>query len=61
MAMFRVGKIDERGCLRGSKYAIYEQPYTETTMEKPTLANPALEKGCVGLVPDIHISEEVRS
>jgi len=57
---------DEKGCLRGSKYAIYEQPYTaaifeDPILEDPALANPALVKGCTGLVPDIHISEEVRS
>ena len=39
---------DERGCLRGSGYTIYEQPHTEPTPEKPaqalpTLDNPTLE------------------
>ena len=40
---------DERGCLRGTVYTIYEQPRTEPTPEvpaqaKPALDNPTLEK-----------------
>ena len=45
---------DERGCLRGTVYTIYEQPHTEPTpeepaqeeptQEKPTLEKPMLEK-----------------
>ena len=40
---------DERGCLRGTVYTLYEQPHTEPTSEEPaqalpTLDNPTLEK-----------------
>ena len=40
---------DERGCLRGTVYTIFEQPHTEPTPEEPvqafpTLDNPTLEK-----------------
>ena len=40
---------DERGCLRGTVYTIYEQPHAEPTPAKPTQAlptldNPTLEK-----------------
>ena len=40
---------DERGCLRGTVYTIYEQPQAEPppeeqTHEKPELDNPTLEK-----------------
>ena len=40
---------DERGCLRGTVYTIYEQPHTEPTPEEPTQAlhtldHPTLEK-----------------
>ena len=40
---------DERGCLRGNVYTIYEQPHAEPTpeeptQEKPALNNPTLEK-----------------
>ena len=35
---------DERGCLRGTVYTIYEQPHAEPTPEVPTLDNPTLEK-----------------
>jgi len=40
---------DERGCLRGTVYTIYEQPHAESTpeeptQEKPALNNPTLEK-----------------
>ena len=40
---------DERGCLRGPVYTIYEQPHAEPTpeeptQEKPALNNPTLEK-----------------
>ena len=34
---------DERGCLRGTVYTIYEQPHTEPTPEKPAQALPASE------------------
>ena len=34
---------DERGCLRGTVYTIYEQPHTEPTPEEPTQALPALD------------------
>ena len=34
---------DERGCLRGTVYTIYEQPHTEPTPEEPTQALPASE------------------
>ena len=40
---------DERGCLRGTVYTIYEQPHAgptteEPVQEKPALDNPILEK-----------------
>ena len=35
---------DERGCLRGTVYTIYEQPHAEPTPEEPTQEKPALEK-----------------
>ena len=40
---------DERGCLRGTAYTIYEQPHAEPTPEEsaqalPALDNPTLEK-----------------
>ena len=37
---------DEKGCLRGTTYVIYEQPpkLDLPTLEKPTLDNPTLEK-----------------
>ena len=40
---------DERGCLRGTVYTIYEQPHAgptpeEAVQEKPALDNPILEK-----------------
>ena len=34
---------DERGCLRGTVYTIYEQPHTEPTPEEPAQALPASE------------------
>ena len=34
---------DERGCLRGTVYTIYEQPHTEPTPKEPAQALPALE------------------
>ena len=34
---------DERGCLRGTVYTIYEQPHAETTPEEPTQEKPALD------------------
>ena len=34
---------DERGCLRGTVYTIYEQPHAEPTLEKPMLDFPTLE------------------
>jgi len=33
---------DERGCLRGTVYTIYEQPHAEPTPEEPTQEKPAL-------------------
>ncbi len=35
---------DERGCLRGTVYTIYEQPHAEPTPEEPTQEKPMLEK-----------------
>ena len=35
---------DERGCLRGTVYTIYEQPRTEPTPDDPTLEKPMLDK-----------------
>ena len=45
---------DERGCLRGTIYTIYEQPHAEPrpeepTQEKPALDNPTLEKPMLDL------------
>ena len=50
---------DERGCLRGTVYTIYEQPHAgptpeeptseEPTQEKPTLEKPTLEKPTLDL------------
>ena len=45
---------DERGCLRGTVYTIYEQPHAEPTSEEPaqaspTLDNPILEKPMLDL------------
>ena len=34
---------DERGCLRGTVYTIYEQPHAEPTPEEPAQALPALD------------------
>ena len=34
---------DERGCLHGTVYTIYEQPHTEPTPEEPAQALPASE------------------
>ena len=34
---------DERGCLRGTGYTIYEQPHTEPTSEEPAQASPTLD------------------
>ena len=34
---------DERGCLRGTVYTIYEQPRTEPTPEEPAQALPAFD------------------
>jgi len=34
---------DEKGCLRGSEYVIYEQPPSKTAGEKPELDNPTSE------------------
>ena len=34
---------DERGCLRGTVYTIYEQPRTEPTPDEPAQALPALD------------------
>ena len=38
---------DERGCLRGTVYTIYEQPHTEPTPEEPAQALPASENPTV--------------
>ena len=35
---------DERGCLRGTVYTIYEQPHTEPTSEEPAQEEPTQEK-----------------
>ena len=35
---------DERGCLRGTVYTIYEQPHTEPTSEEPAQEAPKAEK-----------------
>ena len=35
---------DERGCLRGTVYTIYEQPQTQPNPEEPAQEKPALEK-----------------
>ena len=35
---------DERGCLRGTVYTIYEQPHAEPTPEEPTQEKPMLDK-----------------
>ena len=45
---------DERGCLRGTVYTIYEQPHAEPTSEEPaqalpTLDHPTLEKPMLDL------------
>ena len=40
---------DERGCLRGTVYTIYEQPHTEPTPEEPAQEKPTLEKPMLGL------------
>ena len=40
---------DERGCLRGTVYTIYEQPHTEPTPEEPTQEKPTLEKPMLDL------------
>ena len=50
----RCRERDERGCLRGTVYTIYEQPHAqptpeEPTQEKPALDNPTLEKPMLGL------------
>ena len=34
---------DERGCLRGTVYTIYEQPHTEPTPEEPAQEKPTQE------------------
>ena len=34
---------DERGCLRGTVYTIYEQPHAEPTPEEPEQEKPALD------------------
>ena len=34
---------DERGCLRGTVYTIYEQPHAEPTPEEPTQALPTVD------------------
>ena len=40
---------DERGCLRGTVYTIYEQPHAEPTPEDPTQEKPMLEKPMLDL------------
>ena len=40
---------DERGCLRGTVYTIYEQPHTEPTSEEPAQEEPMLEKPMLDL------------
>ena len=40
---------DERGCLRGTVYTIYEQPHAEPTPEEPTQEKPTLEKPMLDL------------
>ena len=40
---------DERGCLRGTVYTIYEQPHAEPTPEEPTQEKPMLEKPMLDL------------
>ena len=40
---------DERGCLRGTVYTIYEQPHTEPTPEEPAQEKPTLEKPMLDL------------
>ena len=37
-------KRDERGCLRGTVYTIYEQPHARPTPEEPTQEKPMLDK-----------------
>ena len=39
----RCRERDERGCLRGTVYTIYEQPHAEPTPEEPTQEKPALD------------------
>ena len=40
---------DERGCLSGTVYTIYEQPHTEPTSEEPAQEEPMLEKPMLDL------------
>ena len=40
---------DERGCLRGTIYTIYEQPHAGPTPEEPTQEKPTLEKPMLDL------------
>ena len=40
---------DERGCLHGTVYTIYEQPHAEPTLEEPTQEKPTLEKPMLDL------------
>ena len=40
---------DERGCLRGTVYTIYEQPHAQPTPEEPTQEKPTLEKPMLDL------------
>ena len=40
---------DERGCLRGTVYTIYEQPHAEPTPEEPAQEKPMLEKPMLDL------------
>ena len=40
---------DERGCLRGTVYTIYEQPHAGPTSEEPAQEKPTLEKPMLDL------------
>ena len=53
---------DERGCLRGTVYTIYEQPHAQPTPEEPAqeksaLDNPTLEKPMVVCGDKVYPSE----
>ena len=40
---------DERSCLRGTVYTIYEQPHAQPTLEEPAQEKPTLEKPMLDL------------